>query len=170
MIKPPALQRPGEDEPESDVLVPHDRHLWIAPVFAVVALGLVPWTLYLGVTLPSRHVQQNFYDVAWAGFDFALALAIIATAVGVLWRRLWVQGAAACAATLLASDAWFDVLSSNPGWERLQAIVLAVFAELPRAGFCVYMARHSEQIAERAHRYALTARAVRRRRRRAELS
>jgi hypothetical protein len=115
-------------------------------------------------------VQQNFYDVAWAGFDFALAAAIIATAAGVLWQRLWVQGAAACAATLLVCDAWFDVLSSNPGWDRTQAILLAVCAELPMAGFCLYVAHHSEQVAERAQRYALTARDVRRRRRGVEPS
>jgi hypothetical protein len=42
--------------------------------------------------------------------------------------------------------------------------MLAVFVEVPLAGFCVYMARHSEQVAERAYRYALTARDVRQRR------
>ena len=99
----------------ADVLVPHERHRWVAPLFMIVALGLVPWTIYLAVTLPSRHVQQNSYDLAWAGFDIALAAAIIATGIGVLWQRLWVQAAATCAATLLVCDAWFDVLSSNPG-------------------------------------------------------
>jgi hypothetical protein len=154
------------DTSPSDLLVPHVRHPWVAPLFAAIALGLVPWTLYLGATLPARHVQQNFYNVAWAGFDVALAAAIVATAVGVAWQRLWVQGVAACAATLLVCDAWFDVLSSNPGAYRLQAFLLAGFAELPTAAFCIYIARHSEMVATRAHRYALIARKVRRRGRR----
>ena len=153
----------GDDD--VDVLVPHERHPWVAPLFGLIGLGLVPWTLYLAATLPSRHVQQNYYDVAWAGFDVALAAAIVATAVGVFWRKLWVQSATACAATLLVVDAWFEVLSSSPGGDRTQAVLLAAFAELPMAGFCIYMARHSELVAGRAHRYALTARAVRRRRR-----
>jgi hypothetical protein len=170
MLEPPALEGLEDAEPDTDPLTPHGRHPWVAPLFALLALGLVPWTLYLGATLPSRHVQQNFYNVAWAGFDVALAAAIVATGVGVLWRRLWVQGAAASTATLLVSDAWFDVLSSNPGWDRVQALVLAVVTELPTAGFCIYIARHSELVAERAHRYALTAREVRRRRRGTERS
>jgi hypothetical protein len=129
-----------------------------------VAVGLVPGTLHLGFTLPSRHLQENYYDVAWSGFDFALAAAIVATGVGVLRRRLWVQGAAACAATLLLCDAWFDVLSSNPGSDRMETLLLAIFTELPLAGFCIYIARHSEFLASHPQRYALTAREVRRRR------
>jgi hypothetical protein len=117
-----------------------------------------PWTLYLAVTLPARHVQQNFYNVAWTGFDVALAAAIVATGIGVLWRRLWVQSAATCAATLLVCDAWFDVLSSNAGIDRLEAILMATFPELPTAAFCIYIAHHSETVAERAQRYALVAR------------
>lgn len=151
--------------PETDKLVPHERHSWVAPLSVLVALGLVPWTLYLAVSLPSRHVQQNFYNVAWAGFDVALAGAIVATGIGVLAQRLWVQSAATCAATLLVFDAWFDVLSSNAGSERLQAVLLAAFAELPSAGLCVYIARHSEAVAARAQRYALVARDIRRRQR-----
>jgi hypothetical protein len=30
--------------------MPHKRHPWVTPVFVVIALGLVPWTLYLAVT------------------------------------------------------------------------------------------------------------------------
>jgi hypothetical protein len=170
-VEPPTVCNGRDDEePAPDVLVPHDKHRWVAPLFAVVGLGLVPWTLYLAATLPSRHVQQNFYDVAWAGFDVALAALIVATGVGILLQRLWVQAVAAATAALLVCDAWFDVLSSNPGRDRTQAILLACFAELPMAGFCIYISRHSEQLAERAHRYALTARDVRRRRRGVERS
>ena len=144
--------------------MPHSGHRWVGPLFVLVALGLVVWTVYLGLTLPSRHLQANYYNVAWAGFDFALAAAIVATGIGVVWQRLWVQAAGACTATLLICDAWFDVLSSNPGRGRVEALLLAAFAELPTAGFCIYVARHSEQVAERAQRYALATRGMRRRR------
>ena len=46
---------------------------------ALVAVALVPWTLYLTFTLPSRHVTFH-YDLAWVGFDVALAASFAATA------------------------------------------------------------------------------------------
>jgi len=133
-------------------------HGWLAPVFFLAGFGLVPWTLYLFATLPSRHLQAGYYDLAWGGFDLALATLFVATGVGLLGRRLWVQSTATATATMLVCDAWFDVLSSRPGSERLIAIVLAVTAELPTAAVCFLIARHVEEAAERAHRYALIAR------------
>ena len=41
---------------------------WVAPLLGFVALFLIPWTLYLTLTLPSRHVTHH-YDLAWVGFD-----------------------------------------------------------------------------------------------------
>ncbi|MGN6797764.1 MAG: hypothetical protein ACTHKS_06405, partial [Gaiellaceae bacterium] len=137
---------------------------WLAPLFFLAGFGLVPWTLYLFATLPGKHLQAGFYDLAWGGFDLALALLFVATGVGLLGRRLWVQSTATATATMLVCDAWFDVLSSNPGSERLFAIVLALFAELPTAFVCLMIARHVEEAAERAQRYALVARRMRRRR------
>ena len=49
------------------MFVTHERHPGIVPAFVVIALGLVPWTLYRAVTLPSRHVEQNFFNLTWAG-------------------------------------------------------------------------------------------------------
>ena len=137
---------------------------WLAPLFFLAGFGLVPWTLYLFATLPGKHLQAGFYDLAWGGFDVALALLFVATGVGLLGRRLWVPSTATATATMLLCDAWFDVLSSNPGRERLFAIVLALLAELPTAFVCLMIARHVEETAERAQRYALIARRLRRRR------
>ena len=47
------------------------------------------------------------------------------------------------------------------GDERLFAIVLAATAELPTAALCLMVARHVEEAAERAQRYALIARRLR---------
>lgn len=141
---------------------------WIGPLFFVAGLGLVPWTAYLVLTLPTRHVQARFYDLAWGGFDVGLALLFLATGVGLLRRRMWVQSTATAAATMLVCDAWFDVLSAGDSRERMVAIAFAVGAELPSALVCFLVARHVEEVAERAQRYALVARRLRRRRRSGE--
>jgi len=155
-----------EPEPAKDAppIVPR-LHGWLAPLFFLAGLGLVPWTLYLFATLPARHLQAGYYDLAWSGFDLALAALFVATGVGLLRSRLWVQSTATATATMLVCDAWFDVLSSRPGHERLLAVALALTAELPSAFVCLMIARHVEDSAERAQRYALIARRVRLRRR-----
>ena len=59
----------------------HDRvpiRRWVAPVLLLTAAGLLPWTLYLTYSLPSRHVTQH-YDLAWVGFDIALFSAFAVT-------------------------------------------------------------------------------------------
>lgn len=145
-------------------IVPRLRRA-LAPLFLLAGLGLLPWTAYLVLTLPGRHVQTGYYDLAWGGFDIALAALLVATGVGLVRRRLWVQSTATAAATMLVCDAWFDVLSSRPGRERLVAIALAAAAELPSALVCLLVARHVEEVAERAQRYALVARRLRPRRR-----
>ncbi len=147
-------------------IVPRPRR-WLAPLFFLVGAGLLPWTVYLVVTLPSRHVQTGYYDVAWGGFDVALAALFVATGIGLMRRRLWVQSTATAVATMLVCDAWFDILSSRPGRERLLAVALALVAELPSAAVCLMIARHVEEAAERAQEYALVARRLRPRRRRA---
>jgi hypothetical protein len=117
---------------------------WTALLLGVAALGLVPWTLYLTYTLPARHVTHD-WNVAWAGFDVAIASALVATAVGVLVCGPWLEATAAVAATLLVADAWFDVILADGGGERREAILLAVVAELPLALFCLWIALNVER-------------------------
>jgi hypothetical protein len=45
-------------------------------LFAVLGLGLLPWALWLGYSLPSRQVAHH-WDLAWAGFDVVLAAALL---------------------------------------------------------------------------------------------
>jgi hypothetical protein len=125
----------------------------LALAFVAIGIGLIPWILYLAYSLPSRHVQTHFYDVGWTGFDVFLATMLTLTGIGLLRRSLWVQATAASAASLLVCDAWFDVLSSSRHGERLLALLLAVFAELPTAAVCVAIAWNAEATAERAGRY-----------------
>lgn len=130
---------------------------WVAPAFVVLGLGLVPWVIVLAITLPARHGTYH-YDVAWTGFDVALAGALLATAVGAARRATWLQGSAAVAATLLVSDAWFDVLSATSPDEVAMAAALAAFVELPVAAMCIFVSRHAEETADRARRLAVAAR------------
>lgn len=117
---------------------------WAAPFLAVLALGLVPWTLYLTYTLPAHHVTHD-WNLAWAGFDVALATALVATAVGVWVRGAWLEAVAAVSAALLLADAWFDIVLAGSWAERRESIVLAVVAELPLAAFCLWIALNAER-------------------------
>jgi hypothetical protein len=112
---------------------------WAVPVLATVAVLLLPWTVWLTVTLPSRHVSEH-WDAAWVGFDAAefIALALLAYAV---WKRTsWLQAAASAAGTLLIADAWFDVLLSAGGRKFWVAVAEAIVAELPLAALCYAIA------------------------------
>ncbi len=93
---------------------------------------LVPWTVYLGMTLPDRHVAHN-WSVTWVGFDILLLLTFATTALfGLLRRQLVVLGAFA-SSILLLCDAWFDVTTASAGREFWWALATAVVFEIPIA-------------------------------------
>ncbi len=137
---------------------------WVARVFVLLGVCLLPWTVVLALTLPARHGTTH-YDLAWTGFDVALAAALVAVGIGAARRATWLQGVAAAAATLLICDAWFDVLSSTSRGEIVTALMLALFVELPVAAACLFVARHAEEAAISTRRCAALAQRVRGRRR-----
>jgi len=59
------------------------------------------------------------------------------------------RSAAVATATLLIVDAWFDVTTAQPGWPLAQAILLAVFVELPTAALAFYILRRVERLSPR---------------------
>jgi hypothetical protein len=131
---------------------------WVAPVFAVLGIATIPWTIYLAMSLPSQAHTEN-YRVAWVGFDILLIVVLLATAY-VAWRGRRVVGLlAASTATMLVVDAWFDVTTSGPS-DLPSAILLAVLVELPLAIICIWLALHVDQVVERRLRQ-LTRRAAR---------
>lgn len=132
---------------------------WAAPLFCALAVALVPWTLWLAVSLPTRHLTSH-YDAAWAGFDVALAASLLGTGLGMLRHATWTQGAASSAATLLVCDAWFDVTMSASGREQLVALAMAALVELPLAIACVFVAREAEHMAEQARSYVVRVRSL----------
>ena len=123
------------------------RRRWIAPLLACGALVLIPWTLVLAYRLPARHTSHH-WDLAWVGFDIALAAALGATGWGIARRAAWAPSAAAVAATLLLCDAWFDNVLANSREEHLEAALEAALVEIPLALFCLWLARNCEHTVE----------------------
>jgi hypothetical protein len=109
--------------------------------WALTAAGpaMVPWLFVLAVSLPGRATAQH-WGVAWVGLDSLEALGL--TCTGLLMRRRDPRASLTAAATaiLLLVDAWFDVLTSAPGADRLTAMLMAVCVELPIAALCLRLA------------------------------
>lgn len=142
-----ALVEPAA-EPENSVLTDDARAVrWAGPLFALFALIMVPWTVYIGESLPRRQLSPH-YDVSWAGFDVMLLSALAATAFFALRRSRYLSMAATATATLLVVDAWFDLMTT-PSGQLAQSIVLAAVVELPLAAVCIWLSLHTQELTER---------------------
>ena len=129
------LERP--DQPVALLKIHHDE----ATLFSVLPSQRV---VLLGAALPSEH-RAAHWDIAWVGFDVALALLLLTVAVAAWRRSPWLEGAATATATLLFADAWFDVLTSSSRPELVVSISEAAFVELPLAILCLLLARDAER-------------------------
>ncbi len=146
-----AADRLAESPPDSpnDVTVPDNSLIvrLVGPVFALFSVILVPWVIYLAMTLPQRQVSSH-YDIAWVGFDAMECLALASTAYFALRRSMFLATAATVTATLLMVDAWFDTMTT-PERDVLQPILLSLLVELPLAALCVWLSYHTIHIVER---------------------
>jgi hypothetical protein len=123
----------------------------LAWLYLLAALALLPWIVYLAVSLPRRSLDVH-YKASWVGFDLLLVVALARTAYMAFKVDARVQLTATAAATLLIVDAWFDVTTSHGRAAVGEALILAVFAEIPIALFCIYVARRvSTYVFELAH-------------------
>jgi hypothetical protein len=113
---------------------------WAGGFFVVLGVGLVPWALWIGYSLPSRHVAHH-WDLAWAGFDVVLGAALLGTGFTLLTGRRLAASFAAATGALLLTDAWFDIVTAADANERLLAVALAAFAEIPLAILCFWLAQ-----------------------------
>ncbi len=135
-------------EPENSVLIDNARIVrWAGPAFVLFSLALLPWIVYLGYTLPSRQASPH-YDVAWAGFDILLLVALGSSGYFALRRSRYLALTAIATATLLVVDAWFDVMTS-PARQLAESLSLAFLVELPLAAVCAWLSYHTQQLAER---------------------
>ena len=135
-------------EPENAVLADDARAVrWAGPLFVLFALAMVPWTVYIGESLPRRQLSPH-YDVSWAGFDVMLLAALAGTAFFALRRSRYLSMAATATAVLLVVDAWFDLMTT-PSGQLAQSIVLAAVVELPLAAVCTWLSLHTQELTER---------------------
>jgi hypothetical protein len=112
---------------------------WAAALLGVLGVGLLPWALWLGLSLPSRKVAEH-WDLAWVGFDLVLAAALLATTAALIRRSPLLEGIAAATGALLLADAWFDIVTASSAKERWFAVGLALIGELPLATLCFVLA------------------------------
>src|ERR1700758_1900530 len=75
--------------------------LWIS---LAAAIALIPWIVYLALTLPQNYVAHN-WRAAWVGFDILLLVFMIATAALGFMHRHLVTVVAFTSGVLLISDA-----------------------------------------------------------------
>jgi uncharacterized membrane protein len=125
----------------------------VAPLLVLAAVVLVFWTLVLAYRLPARHTTHH-WDIAWVGFDIALAVALAATGWAIVRHAGWAPSAAAVAATLLLSDTWFDTVLANGRDEQIEAALEAVLVEIPLAILCVWLASRGGSALARFRRRA----------------
>ncbi|MDX6467058.1 MAG: hypothetical protein QOI27_2098 [Gaiellaceae bacterium] len=117
---------------------------WLPAVFIAFALLLAPWIVWLIVTLPSQEVASH-WEIAWGGFDVALAALLAATAITLTRRSSSAEIFAAMTGAFLLCDAWFDVMTSH-GHTLIVALLEAFFVELPLAITCLWIARNVERV------------------------
>jgi hypothetical protein len=159
---PPAGRPPGAGGAASavaaDLAAARRRARWVGPLFAVLALLMVPWTAYLAVTLPGQATAAH-YDLAWAGFDVGLFLVLAWTAWTAVSSSRWLPVAASLNAGFLVVDAWFDVITAPGRRELAMALASALLIELPLAAVSIWLAVNGQRIFE----HQVTLRVLRRR-------
>lgn len=107
------------------------RRVFLVSVSAS-AIVLVPWIIYLAATLRGRHRTEH-WDVAWVGFDAILLVMLATTAIAAMQKRQIVIPAAIVSATLLVTDAWFDIVLDWGDRDIWYSIFSAVAFEIPLA-------------------------------------
>ncbi|MGH3253290.1 MAG: hypothetical protein ACRDOI_44705 [Trebonia sp.] len=102
------------------------------------AVILLPWIAYLAITLPPSVIARH-WPLAWAGLDAAMAAGLAATGLLAIRRDRRVAFAAASTATVLLTDAWFDVCTS-PAGRPLAFALLDMCLEVGEAAACLALA------------------------------
>ncbi|WP_223241827.1 hypothetical protein [Streptomyces sp. CBMA123] len=107
--------------------------------FATVGLMMIPWVLYLSMSLP-KQAMDGHWALDWVVLDSCEALALFATGRFLKRADNRCTLTATAAAALFLTDAWFDVTAATPGGALAVAIVMAVCAEIPVAIVCTVLA------------------------------
>lgn len=118
---------------------------WLAGGFVAAGILMIPWLFVLATQLPAS-TRAWHWPAAWVGLDSLEALGLLAMGMLLARRDDRYRLAAMATATLLLTDAWFDVTTAGPGAGRLLAIAMAVFPELPLAALCFTLALHRRTV------------------------
>jgi len=112
----------------------------LSTIFLIIAAGLVPWTVFLGLSLPPKY-NAGHWDLLWTGFDVAL-VGVLGFAAWAAWfRRRTLATAAIVAGTLLLCDAWFDIVTSFGHRDQWLTLLTGFGGEFPLALFFFWLYR-----------------------------
>lgn len=132
--------------------------------FGFLAMGatiaLIPWTLFYIAQLPDHHTAKH-WNLAWAGFDLALCVALGVTAWCALRERALLIVGLIVSSTLLVCDAWFDVATSLGTDDELVTLATALAIELPLAIYFAFVAHRLARASIRISRPEYADRALR---------
>lgn len=98
-------------------------------------MALVPWIVYLALTLPQNYSAQH-WRATWVGFDILLLSFMIGTAVLGFLRHSLLTPIAFTTGVLLVCDAWFDIMTARRG-DMMVSVLSALFGELPLAAILI---------------------------------
>jgi hypothetical protein len=113
---------------------------WIEWFFIGAAVVLIPWIVVLFTASPEQGLVTKHGRLVWGGFDCFLVLGFAVTAYRIAKRSPRGVVTATATGTMLMVDAWFDVLTAHRTLDQLTAVLMAVFAEIPCALICFYVA------------------------------
>lgn len=116
------------------------RARFVSLFFLVGAVVLIPWTVFLGLTLPLKY-HASHWRLLWTGFDVALITVLLLSAWAAWYRRQILAALAVVAGTLLFCDAWFDMVTSFGHRDDWRTLLTGFGAELPLGTFFFWLYR-----------------------------
>ncbi len=108
--------------------------------FLVGAATLIPWTVFLALSLPPRY-ESGHWRLLWTGFDGALISVLLLAAWAAWYRRAVLASLTIVAGTLLICDAWFDMVTSFGQRDEWLTMLTGFGAELPLGIFFFWLYR-----------------------------
>src|SRR5579875_2380703 len=112
----------------------------IAVATMLMAVALIPWIVFLGLSLPPRY-DAGHWRLLWIGYDVA-EVGVLAFAAWAAWSRRQILGSTSLvAAILLFSDAWFDIVTSWGHRDQWVTLATGLGVEIPLGIFFLWLHR-----------------------------
>jgi hypothetical protein len=109
----------------------------------ITAIALIPWTVGVATQLPDLALAHH-WNTAWVGLDVAIAIGLALTTWLSHRRNPRSALVATATATLMCTDAWFDVCTSAPGSPFAYAAAEGAI-ELVVAAACLFIGLRSHR-------------------------